>query len=164
MLNRSLLKHALIAAAVLLPACFANAHEYKSGDLEIAHPWSQELPPNAPTVAAYFIIHNTGSSADRLVSVDTPIADKAELHQHVMQGDLMKMQPVASVDVPAGGTVTFAPMAYHVMMVGLKDRSLLQDGKHFPLTLHFEKAGAVPVEVNVQKQAPADSMETMHAH
>ena len=164
MLNLSLFKHALIAAAVLLPACFANAHEYQSGALQITHPWSQELPPNAPTVAAYFVIHNNGNDADRLVSVDTPIAEKAELHQHVMQGDLMKMQPVASVDIPAGGSVTFAPMAYHVMMLGLKDRSLLQDGKHFPMTLHFAKAGAVTVEINVQKQPPAAGMDTPHAH
>jgi copper(I)-binding protein len=48
----------IVLAALLLPACFANAHEYKAGELEIAHPWSQELPPNAPTVAAYFVIHN----------------------------------------------------------------------------------------------------------
>ena len=164
MLNLSLVKNVLIAAAVLLPACFANAHQYQSGALQIAHPWSQQLPPNAPTVAAYFVIQNTGNSADRLVSVDTPIADKAELHQHVMQGDLMKMQPVARVEVPPGGTVTFAPMAYHVMLVGLKDRSLLQDGKHFPMTLHFEKAGAITVDVNVQKQAPPASTEAMHTH
>lgn len=81
-----------------------------------------------------------------------------------MQGDLMKMQRVPTVDVPAGGTVTFAPMAYHVMLFNLKDRSLLQDGKRFPLTLHFEKAGAVQVDVNVQKQAPGASKETSHAH
>ena len=162
MLNLSQVKHVLMAAAMLLPACFANAHEYKSGTLEIAHPWSQELPPNAPTVAAYFVIHNAGNAADHLVSVDTPIAEKAELHEHVVQGDLMKMQPVASVDVPAGATVTFAPMAYHVMLVGLKDRSVLKDGQGFPMTLHFEKAGAVPVEVKVQKQPPA--AKTDHAH
>ena len=164
MLNLSLFKHAVIAAALLLPACFANAHEYKSGDLQITHPWSQELPPNAPTVAAYFVIHNTGSTADRLLSADTPIAGGAELHQHVMQGDLMRMQPVTDVVVAPGGTVTFGPMAYHVMLVDIKDRSLLQDGKRFPLTLHFEKAGAVPVEVSVQKQAPEDSTEHQHAH
>lgn len=164
MLNLSLVKNALLAAALLLPAGFAAAHEYQSAGLHIAHPWSQELPPNAPTVAAYFVIQNTGAGADRLLSVDTPIATSAELHEHVMQGELMKMQQVPSVEVPASGTVTFAPMAYHVMLFGLKDRSLLQDGKRFPLTLHFEKAGAVPVEVNVQKTAPADSMEHMHAH
>ena len=164
MLNLSLVKHALMAAALMLPACFANAHQYTAGALEIAHPWSQELPPNAPTVAAYFIIKNTGDTADRLLSADTPIAEKAEIHEHVMQGDLMKMQRVPSVEVPPGGTVTFAPMAYHVMMFGLKDRSVLQDGKRFPLTLNFEKAGAVPVEVTVQKQPPAANTDHAHAH
>ena len=164
MLNLSLVKHALIAAALMLPACFANAHQYTVGALEIAHPWSQELPPNAPTVAAYFIIKNTGDTADRLLSADTPIAEKAEIHEHVMQGDLMKMQHVPAVDIPAGGTVTFAPMAYHVMLFNPKDRNLLRDGKRFPLTLHFEKAGDVLVDVNVQKQAPGASKGTPHAH
>lgn len=54
----SLVKQSLLLAALLLPACFANAHDYKAGELQIAHPWSQELPPNAPTVAAYFVVHN----------------------------------------------------------------------------------------------------------
>jgi copper(I)-binding protein len=42
------------------------------------------------------------------------------------------------------------------MLMQPKDRSLLTDGKRFPLTLHFEKAGDITVEVAVQKQAPAD--------
>ncbi|QJP93610.1 MULTISPECIES: copper chaperone PCu(A)C [Pseudomonas] len=153
----------IVIAALLLPACFAHAHEYKAGELEIAHPWSQELPPNAPTVAAYFIIHNAGKTADRLLSVDSPIAPTAELHEHVMQGDLMKMQQVPNVAIPAGGNVTFAPMAYHVMLMNPSDRSLLTDGKRFPLTLHFEKAGNVTVEVAVQKKPPQDMPEHAHA-
>jgi copper(I)-binding protein len=157
-----MLNKLIVLAVLLLPACFANAHEYKAGELEIAHPWSQELPPNAPTVAAYFVIHNKGNTADRLLSVDSPIAGVAQLHEHVMQNDLMKMQHVPSVEIPAGGEVTFAPMAYHVMLLELKDRSLLSDGKHFPLTMHFEKSGDVTVDVSVQKKPP-EGMQT-HAH
>jgi len=157
-----MLNRLIVLAALLLPACFANAHEYKIGALEIAHPWSQELPPNAPNVAAYFVIHNSGNTADRLLSVDSPISAEAQLHEHVMQNDLMKMQQVANVAIPAGGDVTFAPMAYHVMLLGLKDRSLLSDGKRFPMTLHFEKSGDVTVEVAVQKQAPETTQK--HAH
>ncbi|MNL17364.1 hypothetical protein D3C87_1384550 [compost metagenome] len=157
-----MLNKLIVLVALLLPACFANAHEYKAGALEIAHPWSQELPPNAPTVAAYFVIHNSGTTADRLLSVDSPISGEAQLHEHVMQNDLMKMQLVPSVEIPAGGNVTFAPMAYHVMLLGLKDRSLLSDGKRFPMTLHFEKSGDVTVEVAVQKQAPEGTQQ--HAH
>ncbi|MBT2375082.1 copper chaperone PCu(A)C [Pseudomonas fluorescens] len=158
-----MLKSSLLLAALLLPMCAANADDFKVGELVVSDPWSQELPPNAPTVAAYFVIHNKGEKPDRLLSVDTPVAAKAELHEHVMQGDLMKMQQVTSVAVPAKGDLTFAPMAYHVMLLELKDRSLLADGKHFPLTLHFEKAGDVNVEVSVHKQAPTASHEHMHA-
>lgn len=153
----------IVIAALLLPACFAHAHEYKAGELEIAHPWSQELPPNAPTVAAYFVIHNNGKTADRLLSVDSPIAPAAQLHEHVMQGDLMKMQQVPSVEIPAGGNVIFAPMAYHVMLLNPTDRSLLTDGKQFPLTMHFEKAGDVTVEVSVQKKPPETTQAHAHA-
>ena len=159
-----MLNKLIVLAALLLPVCFANAHEYKAGALEIARPWSQELPPNAPTVAAYFVIHNTGTTADRLLSVDSPIAGIAQLHEHVMQNDLMKMQQVPAVEIPAGGNVTFAPMAYHVMLLELKDRSLLGDGKRFPLTMHFEKAGNVTVDVTVQKTAPDGMQAHAHAH
>lgn len=162
MLKPSLVKQALLLATLLLPACFASAHEYKVGELEIAHPWSQELPPNAPTVAAYFVIHNNGKSADQLESVSSPIAGQAQLHEHVMTKDLMKMQQVESVDIPAGGDVTFAPMAYHVMLLELKDRSLLTDGKRFPLTLHFKHSGDVTVEVAVQKQPPTGNDAHQH--
>ncbi|WP_277760415.1 copper chaperone PCu(A)C [Pseudomonas sp. A34-9] len=158
-----MLNKLILVAALLLPACFAHAHEYKVGELEIAHPWSQELPPNAPTVAAYFIIHNAGKTDDRLTGVDSPIAPEAQLHEHVMQGDLMKMQQVKSVEIPAGGNVTFAPMAYHVMLLNPTDRSLLSDGKRFPLTLHFEKAGDVTVEVSVQKKPPETTQAHAHA-
>ena len=159
-----MLKSSLLLAALLLPVfSAANADDFKAGDLLVSDPWSQELPPNAPTVAAYFVIHNTGATPDRLLSAETPVADKAELHEHVMQGALMKMQQVPSVAVPAKGDLTFAPMAYHVMLLGLKDRSVLADGKQFPLTLTFEKAGKVQVDVSVQKAPPMTGHEHMHA-
>ncbi|GLO30276.1 copper(I)-binding protein [Pseudomonas putida] len=161
-----MLKHALVMAALLLPGAFANAHEYSVGDLHIAHPWSLQLPPNAPNVAAYFVVHNNGQADDRLLSVDSPISDDAQLHEHAMSANgAMKMQQVPSVVVPAGKDLTFAPSAYHVMLMQPKDRSLLSDGKRFPLTLHFEKAGDITVDVAVQKQAPTDQPQAHeHAH
>lgn len=146
-------KHLLLVAALLSPACFA-ASEYQAGELSIAQPWSMELPPNAPTVAAYFVIHNSGLSADRLLGATTPIAGDAQLHQHVHANGLMKMQPVPGVDVPAGGNAVFAPMGYHVMLLGLKDKAALMAGSSFPLTLHFEKSGEVTLQVDVLKQPP----------
>lgn len=159
-----MLKHALVVAALLLPGTFANAHEYTQGDLHIAHPWSLELPPNAPNVAAYFIVHNNGSEDDRLLGVDSPITDDAQLHEHVKTASgLMKMQQVSSLEIAAGQDLAFMPSAYHVMLMHPKDRSLLSEGKRFPLTLHFEKAGDITVQVSVQKQAPSGQAQE-HAH
>lgn len=160
-----MLKHTLLLAALLLPGAYATAHEYSKGDLHIAHPWSLELPPNAPNVAAYFVVHNNGTQDDRLLSVDSPISDDAQLHEHIKtDAGLMKMQQVRSVAVPAGQDLTFAPGAYHVMLMHPKDRSLLSDGKRFPLTLHFEKAGDITVNVSVQKQPPSADQDPPHTH
>ncbi|MBJ9974747.1 copper chaperone PCu(A)C [Pseudomonas sp. S75] len=161
-----MLKHALVLAALLLPGAFANAHEYTAGELHIVHPWSLQLPPNAPNVAAYFVVHNNGPVDDRLLGADSPLSDDTQLHEHVKTSSgAMQMQQVHSVVVPAGKDLVFAPSAYHVMLMQPKDRSLLGDGQRFPLTLHFEKAGDVTVQVAVQKQAPADQPAGHdHAH
>ena len=158
MLNKMFL---LIALA--LPAACVEAQDYAKGQLRVAQPWSMALPPNAPTVAAYFVITNNGPDADSLEAVDSPIAGAAQLHQHVSQDGLMKMQHVDTVNIPSGGTVTFAPMAYHVMLLDLKDRTRLIDGQTFPLTLHFQKAGDLTVDVVVLKQPP-DAAAPAHAH
>lgn len=157
-----MLKKALLLATLMLPACIVQAQEPTKSPLIIDHPWSMELPPNAPTVAAYFVIRNAGPQADRLIGADSPMAGAAQLHQHISRDGLMKMQQVDAVDVPANGAVTFAPMAYHVMLLDIKDRSSLTDGKAFALTLHFQKAGDMTIQVMVHKEPP-DSPPA-HAH
>lgn len=147
------LKKTLLGLTLLLPALLAQAHEYDVGQLHIDHPWSREMPPVAPTAAAYFVIHNKGAEADRLLGASTPVAGKAELHEHLHEGGVMKMQQVQDVVIPAGGEVKFEPMGYHVMLFELKQQA--KDGERFPLTLTFEKAGKVEVQVAVQKEAPA---------
>ena len=147
------LKHIVLSAALLATSLLANAHEYEAGELHIDHPWSREMPPVAPTAAAYFTVHNKGDSDDRLLSVETPVAGKAEIHEHAHVGGMMKMQQVHDVVVPAGGEVKFAPMGYHVMLFNLKQQA--KAGDKFPLTLTFEKAGKVEVEVAVQQDEPA---------
>ncbi|MFZ3154755.1 copper chaperone PCu(A)C [Pseudomonas sp.] len=147
-----LLKKILLIAALLSPSLFASAHEYSAGELHIEHPWSREMPAVAPTAAVYFVLHNQGAEVDRLLSVSTPHAGKAELHEHIHADGLMKMQQVQNVAIPVGGAVKFASMGYHVMLFNLQQQA--KDGERFPLTLTFEKAGAVEVEVAVQKDAP----------
>lgn len=143
MLIRSLSFAALLACA--LPSVAA---QYQAGDLLIDQPWSRELPPNAPAGAAYFTLHNQGGTVDRLIGASTPRAENSELHTHVHQDGLMKMQQIPAVEIPANGAVVFQPGGNHVMLFGLGKP--LTAGEHFPLTLEFEKAGKVEVQVEVK--------------
>jgi copper(I)-binding protein len=105
-------------------------------------------------VAAYFVISNHGTFPDRLVSVDTPIAGSAQLHQHLHQDGMMKMQQLDSLQINPEEDAVFAPMSYHVMLLDLRDDAPRAEGEHFPLTLHFEKAGDVTVDVPISRAAP----------
>lgn len=149
----------LISILLSVFCTLALAHDFSVGSLRIDHPWSRALPPNAPAGAAYFVVQNSGTAADTLVSASSPVAEKAELHTHVMLGEVMKMQQVESVAIPAGGNATFAPGGNHVMLFGLKKP--LVAGESFALTLVFQNAGAVDVEVKIEQDAPAPAAEHM---
>ncbi|WP_263264974.1 copper chaperone PCu(A)C [Pseudomonas sp. RIT-PI-S] len=152
----------LCGFALALLAGLAGAQDYRIGDLEVLAPWSQELPPSAPTAAAYFTVRNTGMADDYLLGVDSPVASEAQLHEHIGADGMMKMQQVEGVIIPAAGQVRFAPMGSHVMLLGLGDRSQLVDGASFPLTLHFQNAGDLQVQVQVFAQPPEGA--GMHEH
>jgi len=158
--------HACRAAgcALLLSlfATVAHAEVFRAGEVQVEQPWSQELPPNAPTVAVYFVIRNQSMNGEQLVAADTPIAGQAQLHQHLSQDGMMKMQQLQAVTIPPSGRAVFAPMAFHVMLLDIRDRSVLLEGQHFPLTLHFANAGAMTVQVEVLRQAPAAESSTQH--
>lgn len=140
----------LLAAAVALIAGtgVALAHGYKAGSIEIGHPWARATAPSAPNAAAYLVLTNAGAEADRLVSVNTPVADKAELHTHLVDNGVMKMRPVNAIEIAPGSPTTLAPGGLHIMLLGLKQP--LAKGKAFPLTLVFDRAGPVTVQVDVQ--------------
>jgi copper(I)-binding protein len=133
-----------IALACSLLALSAAAYaQQKHASITVETPWARATPPGAPTGAVYLTVHNGGSSDDRLVAVSTPAAKKADLHTHLMDGDIMKMRAVPSIQIPAGKDVRLAPGGYHVMLMDLNHP--LKRGDTLRLTLTFEKAGQITV-------------------
>lgn len=145
---KMLLGAALMAISVTTLAPVADAHEAKKGDLTIIHPAARPNLPNRPT-AAYMAISNEGEEGDRLVSVRSDAFGAVELHTTMQHGDVMKMQPVEGIDVPAGDTALLEPGGLHVMLFDAVTQHKIGDS--FMMTLTFEKAGDVEVEVKVEK-------------
>lgn len=129
--------------------------------LEINNAWARATPGKAENGAAYVTIQSP--TVDRLVSASSPVAKKAELHTMSMQGVVMKMRPIAGLDIPPGQPVTLKPGGEHIMLMGLNQP--LHDGQSFPLTLDFEKAGPRTVAVTVEKAgSKGPDSAAAHAH
>lgn len=144
------LRPAIVAAALALPALGpAAAHDFKSGPIEVVHPWARATPPAAKVGGGYAEIRNDGSEPDRLVSVTAEVAGRVEIHEMSVKDGVMTMRPVeGGVPVPADGTAALAPGGYHLMMLELKRP--LKAGESFAGTMTFEKAGTIAVTFDVQ--------------
>lgn len=121
------------------------------GPLELHKPWarssSHRLSPD--TAGAFLSIDNKGAD-DRLIAAISPLAERIELHGiKVVDADI-KMRPLAGgVAIPASNTMTLKPRGYHLLLLGLK--APLAKGSTLPITLTFEKAGAVALEFAVEE-------------
>ena len=149
---------AIAAVAAIAAASNALAHEYQLRTLRIDHPFARATPPGARSGGVFLSVENKGDRTDRLLTVSTPMAGTAELHQMVMDAGVMRMRAVAGLDVKPGDRLVLKPGAYHVMLTDLKQP--LQAGETFPLTLGFEKAGSIKVDVEVESMAGG----AMHPH
>jgi copper(I)-binding protein len=150
-----------VLAGSLLLAGMAEAHEFKVGSITIEHPWAR--PAASGNSAVYFVVRNAGG-ADRLIGVSSNVAGTAGMHSTTIDAQgVARMVAVQAVDVQAGAEAKFAPGGLHVMLIGVTRP--LEEGQEFPLTLTFEKAGAVTVEVAIEKTASHGGGQDMqHKH
>lgn len=144
-----------LAAAFSFAAFAASAHDYKVGELKIDHPWARATPGAIKTGAVYFSVTAQGDTPDRLIAVETPRAAKAEMHTQVMDGDVMKMRPVSAIEVNPGEPTVLKPGGLHIMLVGLT--APMREKERFPMTLTFEKAGKVEVQIAVEAVGARDA-------
>lgn len=160
---------ALAAALTLaLPLAACNpapgpdpAAEAAASRIAVERAWSRETAPGQDAGGGFLTIVNSGAGTDRLLGGATPAADDVQIHTVDMTGGVMRMrQLTGGLEIPAGETVRLEPGGYHVMLMGLQ--SPLIQGKAVPLTLEFEKAGNIEVELTVQPIGAQGPEEAHH--
>jgi len=78
----------------------------------------------------------TPSVNARLVDAKSPVAGVVEIHEMVLEKDIMRMRQIPGLDLAAGRTMELKPGGYHVMLMDLKQA--LKGGEQVPITLVFE--------------------------
>jgi copper(I)-binding protein len=155
----------LLMGFLALSLSQAHAHDFKQGDLVIDHPYATPSLAGTRNGSVYFKgLRNRGGQADRLVAAKSAVAERVELHQMQMDGQVMRMREVPAIELPARTEVNLrhgGAGTHHLMLQGLKQP--LKDGDRFDLELVFEKAGTRRVNVWVQTPRSGNAIPT-HQH
>lgn len=151
----------LFSFAVLLGACGAPAehgahpsmqHADSSAPaattLEVRDAWAPPTPNGVDVSAGYAIIVNGTDAADHLLSARSPRAERVELHEMAMDGNVMRMRKVDGLEAPAHGQVALAPHGRHLMFFGVTQA--FAPGEQIPVTLTFQHAGDIETTLTVR--------------
>lgn len=103
--------------------------------------------PTAKAGVVYFSIRNDGDVADRLTAVKTDAAQMAMLHENLEENGVVSMRHLDAITIAPKETVALGPSKTHVMLMGLT--APLKKGERLTVTLTFEKAGEIAVDVPV---------------
>jgi periplasmic copper chaperone A len=148
------------AAVVLSLACGAAAADAHDGVL-ITDPMIRISTPGAKTGAGFFTIDNHSDHAERLLSVSTALAERAELHTNKVDvNGMMRMLPVpGGIAIDPLATHALESGGDHIMFLGLKQP--LNAGDQVEVTLTFEHAGVVTVSMPVVLTGNMGKMPTV---
>lgn len=143
----------LLVGILVLSACTAET------GLKVHDPWIRSTV-QGQNGAVYFVVHNHTDQDDTLIGVTSDIAEAIEIHQSTIDPgtDIMKMEMVSSIPVPAESEIFFEPGHYHLMLIRLKKE--LKVGDRIGVILHFKNHEDIIVDVSVQDNAPAGD----HSH
>jgi len=149
---------ALTALTLVASPVFADSHGKKMemklgadvtiGDIVLSGSYTRAMPPSAKSGGGFVTITNNGAESDRLVSASSDVADLVQIHEMLMDGDVMKMSEMKEgVLIPAGETVMLKPGGLHIMFMKVKQPFV--EGEMVKVTLTFEKAGSVDIMLPV---------------
>ena len=142
---------AAVAALAVQSAWAAN--------VSVSDAWARATMPGQQVSGAYMKL--TADVDAKLVGASSPAVPRVEVHEMKMDGDVMRMRELKSLDLPKGKTVTLEPGGFHIMLMNLKKP--IAAGDVIPLMLVVESGGKQQtVEVKAEARAMGGDMQHHH--
>ncbi|GAA0867827.1 copper chaperone PCu(A)C [Brevundimonas basaltis] len=143
----------LVLAALALAAC-TPGQPAQQGDaaatVQASGAVCRPTPTGRQMTGCYVTV--TAPADDRLISVSSPVAGRAEIHESRIENNMMIMYELRDgLALPAGQAVELKPGGSHIMLLAVTEP--LKAGDSVPLTLTF--ATAAPVEITAPVGQPA---------
>lgn len=140
----------LLLATLLIQPVTASATAKKPAEkpIEATDSWSPPSLKGSQNGVAYLTIVNHGNKENLLLSADSPVAERVEIHTQEMQGDIVRMKKLESLPVPGASSVSMESGGLHLMLMQL--RRPLKEGETFPLTLQWQDGQEQKIQVPVR--------------
>jgi len=139
----STLRNCALIACLLAAPAWAQT-------VEVNHPWVRGTVTGQTATGAFMELKSPDGAT--LVGVSSPVSKLAQIHQMTMNKNVMRMQAIPKLDLPAGKTVLLEPGSFHIMLTGLLRP--LKKGETVDLTLKIEtkdrKLINIPVKAEVR--------------
>lgn len=125
----------------------------------VSQAWVRATMPGQEVAGAFMDIRS--ATAAKLVAATSTATPQVEVHEMKMDGDIMRMREVRSVDLPKNSTVSLKPGGYHIMLLKLKKP--INVGDKVPLMLVVEAAGKREIiSIDAIALSPMDSSQMRH--
>ena len=131
----------------ILICFFALSNDSLSAKVVFHGGYAFETFKGQKVAAAYVSIFNQSDNDVIIEKVTSNISDVAEIHDTVLEGEIIKMKKVESLNIPARSEFYFQPGSTHIMLMGLNQE--LKDGKTFNLNFIFKNQEKVNVKIMV---------------
>lgn len=147
----------LVLLIVSLTAC-GGSDSPESGEMVIENVQANMTMPSDTGSVWVKITNNTGQD-DALVGAEVPGCGTIELHNMVMDGDVMVMRQVegGEIPIPNGEIVELKQGGLHIMCIGKE--APLAVGDSLDITLNFANAGTMDVTASVVEPGGMMNME-----
>ncbi len=146
----------MLVSALLLGACSPRA----PARMEVQDASAGVSAPGQKQAAAYVTLRNDGGRDEQLRSVRVEGVGSATVHESSMTDGVMRMRPVAELNLPAGATVTMAPGGLHIMLTGLTQP--LAAGDELLATLLFRDSPPLRTRISVQSSKRLEASHGGH--
>lgn len=87
--------------------------------LVMVEPVIRAAIPGMPSTAGFFSLTNSSDTDEYLINASSTISEIVEFHNHIMNGDNMRMVKVDQILLPANDSIKFESGGMHLMFINL---------------------------------------------
>ena len=117
--------------------------------LVLSDAWIKEANAAMKNTGGFLKIENGGKEEISLTSVESDISEIVELHETVMEKEMMKMNRLEKISIGANSSVQLKPGSLHIMFIKLKKD--VKEGTDVKMILNFSNGTKKEVTAKVKK-------------